>query len=422
MSLPVILAIAAGAAILVTGLVLVIGLHRAGAAVTRMSEDLRGDAEIGREAMRRVFGTAAAAATSVDEPTPIEPPLASTATAAAGATHGGSWLARLPMLIPVDRLGILLIASGVVVVAVTVANPKIWTPSAGAGPAGGHPPAIAAVSTAPTDTSRPSPSSAPEASPSGSASLVPSSSLAPLPTGETPTPTPVPGVPTGAPVPPGQTPVPTHEPTPTPTPVRAPTPGPTPSPLPTPGPTPTPIVAATITLTGSSADLASGGSARTLTATVRDGLGHPVAGAGVTFSQASGSGSVKGLGSSTTDGSGVATAAVTGNLAGSVTITARLGSLDDTLAFVVAPGALDHVGLTPSSATVDLDVAQVYVTTAYDAAGNTIAIVSLSATLRISGNGTCDATSCTSSKHGSYTVTSTYLGETATAHLVVLPH
>jgi hypothetical protein len=457
MSLPVILAIVVGLAILAASVVLLIARLRSGDGVVRMADDPRGDDEIGREAMLRVFGAAPAGDPvehPVDLPAPVESPAGlvpaipseeppqtvasvpgaegdaaptpaeqpgvgaaamvagAAASAAAGVARGGSWLARVPS-IPFDRLGVLLIASGVVVVGVTVANPQIWTPSAGAAAAGGSPPAIAVISIAPNDTSSPSPSDMPDATPTGSdgvlASPSPSASL-----GETPTPAPISGGATQAPVPPGQTQIPT--------PIPTPTPGPTPTAPPTAAPTPTPIVPATITLTGSSTDLASGGSARTLTATVRDGQGHPVAGQAVTFSQAAGSGSVKGLESSTTDGSGVATADVTGYLAGSVTVTARLGSIDDMLTFVVVPGALDHLGLTPASATVGMGIPQVYATTAYDAVGNMIAVVSLSASLTISSEGTCTTTSCTSSKHGSYTVTATYAGATATAHLVVLPH
>jgi hypothetical protein len=131
---------------------------------------------------------------------------------------------------------------------------------------------------------------------------------------------------------------------------------------------------------------------------------------------------VKGLGTGTTNGSGVATADLTGNLAGSVTVNARLGSLDDTLAFTVVPGALDHIQLTPDEAAISPGVPQTYATTAYDAAGNTIDVVSLLAALKISGSGTCLASSCTSLKKGQYRVTSTYSGETDMAHLTVRPH
>jgi adhesin/invasin len=178
-------------------------------------------------------------------------------------------------------------------------------------------------------------------------------------------------------------------------------------------------VPATITLTGSSADLASGGSARTLSATVRDADGNPVPGRVVAFSQRGGSGSVSGLGNATTDALGAATAAVTGDEAGSVTVDAGVASLHDTLSFTVVPGVLDHVALTPASASISPGEFQSYTTIAFDAAGNTIGDVSSSATLSISLGGTCLATSCTALVDGSYTVTSTYSGETDTAELDV---
>ena len=83
-----------------------------------------------------------------------------------------------------------------------------------------------------------------------------------------------------------------------------------------------------------------------------------------------------GLGSATTDGSGVATAAVTGAEAGSVTVDAGVGSLDDTMSFTVVPGALDHIIFSPGSASISPAELQGYTTMAFDAAGNTIGDVS----------------------------------------------
>ena len=189
--------------------------------------------------------------------------------------------------------------------------------------------------------------------------------------------------------------------------------------MPTPTPTPGP---ATIGLGGDGTDLTSGGAAETLSATVRDSLGRPVGGQLVVFSQASGSGSVSGLGSSTTDASGVATAQITGVLAGSVTVGAQSGDLGATLTVNVVPGALDHLALTPGSTAIHTGATQVYATLAYDAAGNLIGDVSASATLTIAPNGTCDATGCTAFERGPHTVTATYSGLAATAILNVRRH
>lgn len=179
---------------------------------------------------------------------------------------------------------------------------------------------------------------------------------------------------------------------------------------------------ATLTLAGSTEALASGGSARTLTATVRDGLGNPVAGQAVSFSTVAGPGTVTGLGGAISDASGIAATDVIGDLAGAITIEARAGSANAALAFSVVAGALDHIALSPTSITIGPGEAQIYVTLAYDAAGNLIGDVSMSAVLEINPNGTCETATCSAAKHGSYTVTSTYSGLVATAILRVHRH
>ena len=471
MGLPIIIAIAVATALVGGGVIVLVARRRSGAA-HGMSSDDPGDAEIAREAMRRVFGmlaiddeartggpaaqqppampigvpAAAASAAGPKRPAVVafdDQPELGTAAAVAGAPAstplvGGARRGRRRIRRPtlrVDRLGALLVAGGIAVVAVTLATSHLWMPPGGVAGLTGNPPGIAGSSFGPVAAIGPSPGDTPgpsQLSSDGTAPTAPplgppgpataplpgqaGSTPAPNPPGTTPTPrpgtTPAPPIPTPTPAP-GATPVPTPVPTPTPTPV------PTPGPTPTPTPAPTPVVPATITLTGSSADLASGGSARTLTATVRDADGDPVPGQVVTFSQSGGGGSVTGLRSDTTDSSGVATAAVTGEEAGSVTVDAGVASLDDTMSFAVVPGALDRIALTPGSASISLGEFQSYTTTAFDAAGNTIGDVSSSATLSISLGGTCLATSCTAVIDGSYTVTSSYSGETDTAELDV---
>jgi outer membrane biosynthesis protein TonB len=467
MGLPIIIAIAVATALVGGGVIVLVARRRSGAA-TGMSSDDPGDAEIAREAMRRVFGmlaiddeartdgpaaqqppampigvpAAAASAAGPKRPAVVafdDQPELGTAAAMAGATAstplvGGARRGRRRIQRPtlrVDRLGALLVAGGIAVVAVTLATSHLWMPPGGVAGLTGNPPGIAgssfgpvaAIGPSPGDTPGPSqltsdgtPPTAPPLGPQGpTPAPLPGqagATPAPRPPGTTPTPrpgtTPAPPIPTPTPAP-GATPVPTPFPTPT----------PTPAPTPTPTPAPTPVVPATITLTGSSADLASGGSARTLSATVRDADGDPVPGRVVTFSQAGGSGSVTGLGSATTNASGVATAAVTGDEAGSVTVDALIATLDDTMSFTVVPGALDHITLSPGSASISPAELQSYATTAFDAAGNTIGDVSGDAILTINLGGTCLATSCTALIDGSYTVTSSYSGETDTAELDV---
>ncbi len=116
--------------------------------------------------------------------------------------------------------------------------------------------------------------------------------------------------------------------------------------------------ATVIDLTGSTADLASGGAARMLTATIRDAAGNTVTtGASsildIAFSDTAGAGTLSGLGTATAV-AGVATVNVTGVLAGATTTTAdetpSSGITAGTLGFTVVHGAATQIDLTGSTA------------------------------------------------------------------------
>ncbi|MGH2463943.1 MAG: Ig-like domain-containing protein, partial [Candidatus Limnocylindrales bacterium] len=175
---------------------------------------------------------------------------------------------------------------------------------------------------------------------------------------------------------------------------------------------------ASLVLSGSSADLASGAT-RDFTATVTDVFTNPVPNQVVAFSQSGGTGSVDFPSDTTTDGSGSATATVTGDATGTVSITATAGSANDTVGpFNVVFGALDHVTLSPGSASIAPGGSQPYTTTAFDLNGNS-KDVSLSTALGITPNGSCSAGSCSASISGAHTVTSTFGPKSDTATLTV---
>src|SRR5207247_5262788 len=89
----------------------------------------------------------------------------------------------------------------------------------------------------------------------------------------------------------------------------------------------------------------------------------------VAFAKTVGAGSVTGLGTSTASG-GVASKAVSGLLAGSITVTASAGSLTDATTFVVVPGARDHLTLTSSTADLAAGTTRTLTAEVRDAAGN----------------------------------------------------
>ncbi|MBW3669100.1 MAG: choice-of-anchor D domain-containing protein, partial [Actinobacteria bacterium] len=109
--------------------------------------------------------------------------------------------------------------------------------------------------------------------------------------------------------------------------------------------------------------------------------------------------------------------------AGTQSITAARtgdGSVHGTQAgIVVAPAALASITLSPSSATVPAGVAQPYAAEGFDAYGNSRGTVT--PTLSISPDGTCDAVSCTATTAGAHTVTGTVDGISDTADVTVVP-
>ncbi len=109
-----------------------------------------------------------------------------------------------------------------------------------------------------------------------------------------------------------------------------------------------------LTFTSATTNLTSG-SARTLTAEVRDAAQNVLTAdnsTSVTFAKTAGTGTVTGLGAATAS-AGVASKAVTGAVAGSITITATSGVLTaSTSIFTVVVGPADHVTVT--SATTNL--------------------------------------------------------------------
>jgi hypothetical protein len=96
-----------------------------------------------------------------------------------------------------------------------------------------------------------------------------------------------------------------------------------------------------------------------------------------------------------------------------------------TLHVIAAP--LDHLRLSPSTATVAAGAAQTYSATGFDALGNSLGDVTAATTFTISPNwpgsgASCDNTAktCTATSAGTYTVTGTDSGQTGRATLTIL--
>jgi hypothetical protein len=107
-------------------------------------------------------------------------------------------------------------------------------------------------------------------------------------------------------------------------------------------------------------------------------------------------------------------------VAGSPTLTATAtGLASGNQTETVNAAALDHITISPTSATIVSGGSQAYTTTAFDVFNNSRGVVTPSTTFTISPNGSCTAATCTATSTGSHTVTGNFSGKTATSSLTV---
>jgi len=112
-------------------------------------------------------------------------------------------------------------------------------------------------------------------------------------------------------------------------------------------------------------------------------------------------------------------ASCTATAAGAHTVTGSDGGKTDTASLTVTAGALDHLALSPSSATIDAGGSQAYAAEGRDQYDNSLGDVTGSTTFSIAPNGSCTGATCTASVAGGHTVTGTSGGKTGTASLEV---
>ncbi|HEV2034230.1 MAG TPA: LamG-like jellyroll fold domain-containing protein [Candidatus Dormibacteraeota bacterium] len=162
----------------------------------------------------------------------------------------------------------------------------------------------------------------------------------------------------------------------------------------------------------------------TLTATVTPGGSGTPTGL-VTFADSTAS-TTLGTGTLSTS-AGVSTATLTINVltVGSHSLTARYGGDNNfnpssgDLTQVVNPGPLDHLVLTPASATITAGGSQSYTAKGFDQYNNDLGNVTSATTFTIAPDGSCTFASCTATVAGAHTVTGTDGSATGTASLTV---
>jgi parallel beta-helix repeat protein len=109
----------------------------------------------------------------------------------------------------------------------------------------------------------------------------------------------------------------------------------------------------------------------------------------------------------------------TATVAGSHTVTGNNAGKTSTASLTVNPGAIDHLSLSPGSATIPSGGSQAYTAQARDQYDNALGDVTAATTFSIAPNGSCSGATCTASLSGAHTVTGTSSGKTGTASLTV---
>jgi parallel beta-helix repeat protein len=112
-------------------------------------------------------------------------------------------------------------------------------------------------------------------------------------------------------------------------------------------------------------------------------------------------------------------AVCTATAAGAHTVTGNDGGKTSTASLSVTAGALDHLALSPATATIPSGGSQAYTADGRDQFDNPLGDVTASTTFSIAPNGSCTGATCSASQSGAHTVTGTSAGKTGTASLQV---
>ncbi len=112
-------------------------------------------------------------------------------------------------------------------------------------------------------------------------------------------------------------------------------------------------------------------------------------------------------------------ATCTASVSGAHTVTGTQGGKSGTASLQVGAGSLDHIVISPASATIAAGGSQVYTAQGFDASNNSLGDVTAFTTFSIAPNGSCTGATCTANVGGAHTVTGNDAGKTSTASLTV---
>ena len=112
-------------------------------------------------------------------------------------------------------------------------------------------------------------------------------------------------------------------------------------------------------------------------------------------------------------------ATCTASASGAHTVTGTQGGKSGTASLQVSSAGLDHIVISPASATISAGGSQAYTAQGFDASNNSLGDVTASTVFSISPNGSCAGATCTASVGGAHTVTGNDSGKVSTASLSV---
>jgi GMP synthase-like glutamine amidotransferase len=113
-------------------------------------------------------------------------------------------------------------------------------------------------------------------------------------------------------------------------------------------------------------------------------------------------------------------ATCTASVAGAHTVTgSKAGKTGTASLQVTASGVLDHIVISPASATIGAGGSQAYTAQGFDASNNSLGDVTAFTSFSVTPNGTCTGASCTATAAGAHTVTGSDGGKTSTSSLSV---
>ncbi|MEP6978531.1 MAG: right-handed parallel beta-helix repeat-containing protein, partial [Thermoleophilia bacterium] len=112
-------------------------------------------------------------------------------------------------------------------------------------------------------------------------------------------------------------------------------------------------------------------------------------------------------------------ATCTASIVGAHTVTGTKAGKTGTATLQVTAGTLDHIVISPSSATISAGGSRAYTVEGFDASNNSLGDVTANTTFTIAPDGSCTGATCTATAAGSHTVTGNDGGKTSTATLTV---